>query len=51
LLAWRAAAGGFVTEAARAAGLHQAMLVIPVFAAALAVVLAGGARAAGAARR
>ena len=51
MLAWRAAAGGPVTEAARAAGLHQAMLVIPVFAAALAVVLAFGARAAVAGRR
>jgi hypothetical protein len=46
LLARSAAAGGPLTEAARAAGLHQAMYVIAVFAAALAVVLARAARSA-----
>jgi MFS family permease len=36
----RAAAGeGAITEAARAAGLHQAMYVIPIVSVALAVVL------------
>jgi MFS family permease len=35
----QAAGGGAVTEAARAAGLHHAMYVVPVFAAVLAVVL------------
>ena len=43
----RAAAGGMaVTEAARAAGLHQAMYLIPAMALALAAVLWRGARAA-----
>ena len=46
LLAHRAAAGGPTTELARAAGLHQAMYVVPAFSLALALVLAGGARAA-----
>jgi MFS family permease len=43
----RQAAGALaVTEAAKAAGLHQAMYVVPVMAVALAAVLWGGARAA-----
>jgi MFS family permease len=42
----RAAAGGNgITEAARAAGLHQAMYVMPVLSALLAVVLWAGAKA------
>jgi len=45
-LARRAAGVMALTEAARAAGLHQAMYVVPVMAAALAAVLWAGARAA-----
>jgi MFS family permease len=45
-LARRAAGGWAVTEGARAAGLHQAMYLIPAMALVLAVVLWAGARAA-----
>jgi MFS family permease len=45
-LARRAAGGLAVTEGARAAGLHQAMYLIPAMALVLAVVLWAGARAA-----
>ena len=44
LLARAAAGAGPVTEAARAAGLHQAMYVVPAFAVALAAVLWAGSR-------
>jgi MFS family permease len=45
LLARRAAAGSpVISEAARAAGLHQAMYVLPVLALALALVLYAGSR-------
>lgn len=43
-LARQAAGGGPVTEAARAVGLNQAMLVIPVLSAGLAAVLWAGSR-------
>jgi predicted MFS family arabinose efflux permease len=44
-LARRAMAGGLEAEAARAAGLHSAMLVIPAFSLVLALVLWAGSRA------
>jgi predicted MFS family arabinose efflux permease len=44
LLARHAANGGAAAEAARSAGLHQAMLVIPVFCIGLAAVLWAGSR-------
>jgi len=48
--ALRVAAGGAITEAARAAGLREAMYVIPVLAVVLAAVLWGAAREAANAR-